>query len=100
MNNCVGAGGAHPRTGKFIPKWHPITGEQITKGFAEDSGDQYWKRLQSGNERIFSYRPEGLPVATIRINSKTGEVIEALGVENRPIPKELSTERTFLCQRT
>jgi hypothetical protein len=86
MNNCVGAGGAHPRTGKFIPKWHPITGEQITKGFAEDSGDQYWKRLQSGNERIFSYRPEGLPVVTIRINSKTGEVIEALGVENRPIP--------------
>jgi hypothetical protein len=92
MNNCVGAGGAHPRTGKFIPKWHPITGEQITKGFAEDSGDQYWKRLQSGNERIFSYRPEGLPVATIRISNKTGEVIEALGVENRPIPKELSTE--------
>lgn len=86
MNNCVGAGGAHPQTGKFIPKWHPITGEQITKGFAEDSGDQYWKRLQSGNERIFSYRPDGLPVATIRINSKTGEIIEALGMENRPIP--------------
>ena len=88
MNNCVGAGGAHPQTGKFIPKWHPITGEQITKGFAEDSGDQYWKRLQSGNERIFSYRPEGLPVATIRMDTRTGEVIEALGVENMSIPED------------
>lgn len=90
MNNCVGAGGAHPQTGKFLPKWHPITGEQITKGFAGDSGDQYWKRLQSGNERIFSYRPEGLPVATIRMDARTGEVIEALGVKNSPIPKEFS----------
>ena len=92
MNNCVGAGGAHPRTGKFIPKWHPITGEQITKGFAEDSGDQYWKRLQSGNERIFSYRPEGLPVATIRMDTRTGEVIEALGVENMSIPASMAKE--------
>jgi hypothetical protein len=92
MNNCVGAGGAHPQTGKFIPKWHPITGEQITKGFAEDSGDQYWKRLQSGNERIFSYRPEGLPVATIRMDTRTGEVIEALGVENMPIPASMAKE--------
>jgi len=92
MNNCVGAGGAHPQTGKFIPKWHPITGEQITKGFAEDSGDQYWKRLQSGNERIFSYRPEGLPVATIRMDTRTGNVIEALGAENRPIPESMTKE--------
>jgi hypothetical protein len=92
MNNCVGAGGAHPQTGKFLPKWHPITGEQITKGFAEDSGDQYWKRLQSGNERIFSYRPEGLPVATIRMDTRTGDVIEALGVENRPIPESMARE--------
>lgn len=92
MNNCVGAGGAHPQTGKFIPKWHPITGEQITKGFAEDSGDQYWKRLQSGNERIFSYRPEGLPVATIRMDTRSGRVIEALGIENRPIPDSMVNE--------
>jgi hypothetical protein len=100
MNNCVGAGGAHPRTGKFIPKWHPITGEQITKGFAEDSGDQYWKRLQSGNERIFSYRPEGLPVATIRMDTRTGEVIEALGVENRPIPANMSSQiKSFVTQK-
>jgi hypothetical protein len=100
MNNCVGAGGAHPRTGKFIPKWHPITGEQITKGFAEDSGDQYWKRLQSGNERIFSYRPEGLPVATIRMDTRTGEVIEALGVENRPIPSDISNHiKLFVDQK-
>lgn len=92
MNNCVGAGGAHPQTGKFIPKWHPITGEQITKGFAEDSGDQYWKRLQSGNERIFSYRPDGLPVATIRMDTRSGRVIEALGVENRPIPDSVTKD--------
>jgi len=92
MNNCVGAGGAHPQTGKFLPKWHPITGEQITKGFAEDSGDQYWKRLQSGNERIFSYRPEGLPVATIRMDTRTGNVIEALGVKNSPIPESMARE--------
>lgn len=92
MNNCVGAGGAHPQTGKFIPKWHPITGEQITKGFAEDLGDQYWKRLQNGNERIFSYRPEGLPVATIRMDTRSGRVIEALGVENRPIPDSMTKE--------
>lgn len=92
MNNCVGAGGAHPQTGKFIPKWHPITGEQITKGFAEDSGDRYWKRLQSGNERIFSYRPEGLPVATIRMDTRSGRVIEALGTENRPIPDSMVNE--------
>jgi len=90
MNNCVGAGGAHPQTGKFIPKWHPITGEQITKGFAEDSGDQYWKRLQSGNERIFSYRPEGLPVATIRMDTKTGDPLEVLGVNNIPVPDEFA----------
>lgn len=92
MNNCVGAGGAHPQTGKFLPKWHPITGEQITKGFAEDSGDKYWKRLQSGNERIFSYRPEGLPVATIRMDTRTGNVLEALGVENGPIPESMARE--------
>ena len=77
MNNCVGAGGAHPQTGKFLLSGIPITGEQITKGFAEDSGDKYWKRLQSGNERIFSYRPEGLPVATIRMDTRTGNVLEA-----------------------
>lgn len=100
MNNCVGAGGAHPRTGKFLPKWHPITGKQITKGFAEDSGDQYWKRLQSGNERIFSYRPEGLPVATIRMDTRTGNVIEALGVENRPIPESMTKEiKRFTSQK-
>jgi hypothetical protein len=100
MNNCVGAGGAHPQTGKFLPKWHPITGEQITKGFAEDSGDKYWKRLQSGNERIFSYRPEGLPVATIRMDTRTGEVIEALGMGNRPIPSDISNHiKSFVTQK-
>lgn len=83
MNNCAGAGGAHPQSGKFLPKWHPITGEQLIKDSPNrSSGDIYWDSISRGDIRMFSYRPEGLPEGTIRYDTRLKKVTEASGKAN------------------
>lgn len=87
MNNCSGAGGAHPTSGKFLPKWHPITGEQLIKDIPSgSSADKYWKGIESGNIRMFSYRPEGLPEVTIQVDTRLKRVTEVAGKDNGNIP--------------
>ena len=92
MNNCSGAGGAHPTSGKFLPKWHPITGEQLIKDIPSgSSADRYWKDIESGNSRMFSYRPEGLPEVTIQVDTRLKRVTEVGGKNNEDIPTQHKT---------
>lgn len=87
LNHCAGAGGMDPATGKYKPQFHPVTGAEMIKN-ETSSFKRYYGKIQSGEERLFSYRPEGEPVFTVRINAKTGEVIEAQGLSNRDLTKE------------
>ena len=41
---------------------------------------------------MFSYRPEGVPKATIELNAKDGSIREIAGKNNDPMPKELKDE--------
>ena len=89
LNHCVGAGGADEATGKFLPKWSPVTGEEIlrNKNF-QNSADIYYGLMERGNARYFSYRPEGLPVATAEVN-KFGDIKQLYGEKNAEVPQDI-----------
>lgn len=89
MDHCVGAGGTDVNTGKFLPKWHPITGEELIHGGSfQNSGEIYYGLAEKGKARYISYRPEGLPEATVEIN-KFGEIAQIYGEKNAPLKPEL-----------
>lgn len=86
LNHCAGAGGMDPTTGKFKPQFHPVTGEELIRN-ETSSFKRYYGKIQSGEERLFSYRPEGEPVFTVRIDAKTGQAKEWQGLDNRNLTK-------------
>ena len=89
LKHCVGAGAADEITGEFLPKWHPVTGEDLIKGNKfRNSADIYYGLMKNGNARYFSYRPAGIPKATIEIN-KRGKIQQLYGVNNTEVPTDI-----------
>ena len=89
LKHCVGAGAADERTGKFLPKWNPITGEDIIKGDKfRNSADIYYGLMEKGSARYFSYRPSGIPEATVEID-KNGQILQLYGVNNTEVPSDI-----------
>ena len=89
LKHCVGAGAADERTGKFLPKWNPITGEDIIKGDKfRNSADIYYGLMEKGSARYFSYRPSGIPEATVEID-KNGKIHQLYGVNNTEVPSDI-----------
>ena len=89
LNHCVGAGGAEETTGKFLPKWNPVTGEVILKNNNfQNSADIYYGFMERGIARYFSYRPEGLPVATVEVD-KYGNIKQLYGEKNSEVPPDI-----------
>lgn len=86
LEHCVGAGAC--LEGIFKPKYHPITGKELIKSGFDNSADRYIAKSNSGETAYFSYRPEGLPVATIEMDMRTGEVYQKYGAKNSRIPPE------------
>jgi hypothetical protein len=85
LKHCVGAGSINAE-GEFLPKWHPITGADLTGDKnLRNSAEIYWGLKERGSSRYFSYRPEGLPVATVEL-TKDGTVKQLYGFKNT-IPK-------------
>ena len=89
LNHCVGAGAADERTGKFLPKWNPVTGEDLIKGDKfRNSADIYYGLMEKGSARYFSYRPSGIPEATVEID-KNGKIRQLYGVNNTEVPSDI-----------
>jgi len=89
LNHCVGAGGAEETTGKFLPKWSPVTGEVILKNNNfQNSADIYYGLMERGQARYFYYRPEGLPVATVEVD-KYGDIKQLYGEKNSEVPPDI-----------
>lgn len=90
QNICCGAGRVDQSTMKYVPAWDPITGKREPGlGTVPVSGDNFWRRVKSGESLMFSYRPNGIPEATIELNAKTGSIREIVGKNNDPMDKGL-----------
>lgn len=93
QNICCGAGRIDQNTLKYVPAWDPITGKREPGlGQVGFSGDAFWGRVSEGDSLMFSYRPEGIPKATIELDAKTGNIREIAGKNNDPMSKELKDE--------
>ena len=89
LKHCVGAGAADERTGEFLPKWNPVTGEDLIKGDKfRNSADIYYGLMEKGSARYFSYRPSGIPEATVEID-KNGKIRQLYGVNNTEVPSDI-----------
>lgn len=90
QNICCGAGRVDQSTMKYVPAWDPITGKREPGlGTVPVSGDNFKKRMDLGRSLFFSYRPNGVPEATIELNAKTGDIIEIAGKNNDPMDPKL-----------
>jgi len=90
QNICCGAGRVDQSTMKYVPAWDPITGKREPGlGTVPVSGDNFWKRVKSGESLMFSYRPNGIPEATIELNAVDGSIREIAGKNNDPMDKGL-----------
>lgn len=90
QNICCGAGRVDQSTMKYVPAWDPITGKREPGlGTVPVSGDNFFGRVKSGESLMFSYRPNGIPEATIELNAKTGSIREIAGKNNAPMDPKL-----------
>lgn len=90
QNICCGAGRVDQNTRRYVPAWDPITGKREPGlGAVSTSGDNFKERMDSGRSLFFSYRPNGVPEATIELNAKTGDIIEIAGKNNDPMDPKL-----------
>lgn len=90
QNICCGAGRVDQSTMKYVPAWDPITGKREPGlGTVPVSGDNFFGRVKSGESLMFSYRPNGIPEATIELNAKTGAIREIAGKNNDPMDPKL-----------
>jgi len=86
---CIGAGNYN--NGKWEPAWDPFTGKR-TPGLGQGriSGDEYMNRIRGGYQ-YFSYRPNGLPEATIEINPQ-GYITQLYGPDNKEVSSRMAKE--------
>jgi hypothetical protein len=90
QNICCGADRVDQNTGKYVPAWDPITGKREPGlGTVPVSGDNFFGRVKSGDSLMFSYRPNGIPEATIELNATNGSIREIAGKNNDPMDKGL-----------
>lgn len=90
QNICCGAGRVDQSTMKYVPAWDPITGKREPGlGTVPVSGDNFFGRVKSGESLMFSYRPNGIPEATIELNAKNGSIREIAGKNNDPMDPKL-----------
>jgi len=90
QNICCGAGRVDQNTMRYVPAWDPITGKREPGlGTVPVSGDNFFGRIKSGESLMFSYRPNGIPEATIELNAKNGSIREIAGKNNDPMDPKL-----------
>lgn len=90
QNICCGAGRVDQNTMKYVPAWDPITGKREPGlGTVPVSGDNFFGRVKRGESLMFSYRPNGIPEATIELNAKNGSIREIAGKNNDPMDPKL-----------
>jgi hypothetical protein len=90
QNICCGAGRVDQNTMKYVPAWDPITGKREPGlGTVPVSGDNFFGRVKRGESLMFSYRPNGIPEATIELNATNGSIREIAGKNNDPMDKGL-----------
>lgn len=90
LNHCVGSG-TTDTNGRFLPAVNPLTGkpnlsDAELKRF--NQGENYYgPAVEKGAKKIYSYRPEGLPVVTINI-----QPVKGIYAKDFPVINEISGE--------
>lgn len=90
LNHCIGAVGRD--NDRYIPGFDTVTGKfNDRKGALNSSFAQYSADLEQGKSEFYSYRPKGLPEATLEIkimHDGRKRIIQAYGKEDAPLTVE------------